>query len=198
MATYYELAVVIPVFNEEKNIVDLITDWQAAVQAIPVRHRFIIINDGSRDNSLPILQTIAASAPEIEIHTQANAGHGPAILNGYRRALDTEWIFQIDSDHQHDPAVFATLWKNRNDFDFLLGERKEKNATLARKTVSFISTTIVWLLYGNRVNDVNSPYRLMRSASLKEALVLIPAGSFAPNILLTGWFVFFKKRIFTT
>lgn len=197
MATDYELAVVIPVFNEEKNIGELLRDWQATLQAIPVRYRFIIINDGSTDNSLPILQSIAGQTPELEIHTQPNAGHGPAILNGYRRALDCEWIFQIDSDHQHDPAVFATLWKNRNEFDFLLGERKEKNATPARKTVSFVSTGIVRLLYGNRVKDVNSPYRLMRRTLLKPAMSGVPGNSFAPNILLTAWFVFFKVRIFT-
>ena len=207
MATDYELAVVIPVFNEEKNIRELLKDWQATLQGIPTR--FIIINDGSTDNSLPILQSIAGQMPELEIHTQPNAGHGPAILAGYKKALGdparnpagppgAEWIFQIDSDHQHDPAVFATLWKNRHEFDFLLGERIQKNASLPRKWVSYSSTLIVRLLYGNRVKDVNSPYRLMRRALLKGAMAGIPPDSFAPNILLTAWFVFFKVKIFTT
>jgi len=198
MATYYELAVVIPVFNEEKNVGELLKDWQATLQAIPVSYRFIIINDGSTDNSLPILQSIAGQIPQLEIHTQPNAGHGPAILAGYHHALYAEWIFQIDSDHQHDPAVFATLWKNRHEFDFLLGERIQKNASLPRKWVSYSSTLMVRLLYGNRVKDVNSPYRLMRRALLKPAMAGIPPGSFAPNILLTAWFVFFKVKIFTT
>lgn len=197
MAADYELTVVIPLFNEENNIGELLKDWQATLQPLHVPHRFMIINDGSTDNSLPILQSIAGQMPELEIHTQPNAGHGPAILAGYRLALDTEWIFQIDSDHQHDPAVFATLWKNRNQYDFLLGERTEKNATPARKTVSAVSTATVRLLYGNKVKDVNSPYRLMRSDVVKEALPHIPGNSFAPNILLTGWFLFSKKRIFT-
>ena len=282
MAADFELSVVIPVFNEEKNIGELLKDWQLTLQAIPVRYRFIIINDGSTDNSLPILQSIAGQMspqstaqpmtagsiatqhgsetnyplsgteqspsatqqqrsgithppsttgqelsaseqqsseitpttgngsatvqhrpetgpqPPIIIHTQTNAGHGPSILAGYQLALDTDWIFQIDSDHQHDPATFATLWENRNRFDFLLGERKEKNATFSRKCVSFISWFIVRLLYGKKVKDVNSPYRLMRSSELKEVLNFIPAGAFAPNILLTAWFVYFEARIFTT
>ena len=142
-------------------------------------------------------QSVIGHQPAISIHTQTNAGHGPSILAGYRRALDTEWIFQIDSDHQHDPAAFAILWKNRDKFDFLLGERKEKNATLSRKGISLLSRLIVRLLYGKRVKDVNSPYRLMRSSELKEALKFIPDDSFAPNILLTAWFVYFQTRIFT-
>jgi glycosyltransferase involved in cell wall biosynthesis len=208
----YELSVVIPVFNEEKNIGELLKDWQLTLQAIPIRYRFIIINDGSTDNSLPILQSIARQMtstaehrqsdtnlqPPITIHTQSNAGHGPSILAGYKLALDTDWVFQIDSDHQHDPAAFAILWENRNKFDFLLGERKEKNATLPRKWISFSSWLIVRLLYGKRIKDVNSPYRLIRSSELKEILTFIPAKAFAPNILLTAWFVYFETRVFTT
>jgi glycosyltransferase involved in cell wall biosynthesis len=206
----YELTVVIPVFNEEKNIGALLHDWQDAFRSIPVRCRFMIIDDGSTDNSLSILQSMTGQMPEIEVHTQPNAGHGPAILAGYRLALGTEWIFQIDSDHQHDPAVFATLWKNRNEYDFLLGERIQKNASLPRKAVSFVSTLIVRLFYerrsksdsghsslSNKVKDVNSPYRLMHRALLKPAMSGISGNSFAPNVLLTAWFVFFKVRILT-
>lgn len=211
----YELAVVVPVFNEEKNIGELLLDWQNLFRSIPVRHRFLIVDDGSTDNSLSILQSLSTRIPGIEIHTQTNAGHGPAILAGYKKALGmdhsiieeitavsgrptAEWIFQIDSDHQHDPSVFATLWKNRHEFDFLLGERTDKNASLARKFVSLVSKLIVRLFYGARVKDVNSPYRLMRSSGLKEVLPRIPRNTFAPNILLTAWFVFFQARIFTT
>jgi dolichol-phosphate mannosyltransferase len=209
MAAEYkaELAVVIPVFNEEKTLVELLEDWQSAFRSIPVRYRFIIINDGSTDNSGAILQSMTERMPDIEFHTQANAGHGPAILAGYKMALGTdhngqpgcpEWIFQIDSDHQHDPAAFALLWDKRKDYDFLLGERNQKNATLPRKGVSLLSTGVVRLLAGTGVKDVNSPYRLMRSSKLNEALKLVPGNSFAPNILLTSWFVFSKSRIFTT
>ena len=193
----YELTVVIPVFNEEKNIGELLRDWQKVFRTIPVRCRFLIIDDGSTDNSLSILQSMTGQIPDIEIHTQPNAGHGPAILAGYRLALDSEWIFQIDSDHQHDPAVFTTLWENRNEYDFLLGERIETNASLPRKWISLLSTLVVRLLYKDKkVKDVNSPYRLMRRALLKPAMSRIPGNSFAPNVLLTAWFVFFKVRIF--
>lgn len=215
MATDYELSIVIPVFNEERNIGELLKDWQLTFQTIPIRHRFIIINDGSTDNSLSILQSIAGQMPGISLYTQTNAGHGPAILTGYKMALGitqpdqpgasnphgvpatSDWIFQIDADHQHDPSLFPVLWQHRHEYDLLLGERKEKKATLARKWVSAASTGIVRLLYGSRVKDVNSPYRLMRSTCLKDAIPLIPRDSFAPNVLLTGWFVFFRSKIFT-
>src|SRR4029077_19568323 len=129
MTAYAELAVVIPLFNEEKNIASLIKDWNEVFTNRKINYEFIIINDGSTDNSLTLLESTASAIPglKLTIHNQKNQGHGNAILNGYKIALRSEWIFQLDSDHQLDTSAFNTLWDNRNDYDFLLGERKKKN-----------------------------------------------------------------------
>jgi len=192
------LAVVIPVYNEEKNIAALLQDWQPVFRNTGVPHRVILIDDGSKDNSLSLLQRLRENDPSLDVHTQPNAGHGPAILKGYRMALDAEWVFQIDSDHQLDTAAFGELWNNRQDYDFLLARRIEKNASPGRRRISGVSAMLVRLLYGRGVEDVNSPYRLMRNQWLQEALEKIPERSFAPNVLITSWFVLKKSRIFTT
>ena len=192
------LAIVIPVYNEEASLVALLQDWQTVFDATREPYKIILIDDGSKDKSLQLLKTLGEKNPALDLHTQTNAGHGPAILKGYRLALSAEWVFQIDSDHQLDPAAFATLWKNRDGFDLLLGERTEKNATFLRQCVSTVSKGIVRLFYGKGVRDVNTPYRLMRASQLAQALERIPGDSFAPNVLLTAWFISEKRRIFTT
>jgi glycosyltransferase involved in cell wall biosynthesis len=192
------LSVVIPVYNEEKNITALLRDWQPVFRDTGVSHRVILIDDGSKDGSLPLLKHMQESDPTLEVHTQANAGHGPAILKGYQRALDAEWVFQIDSDHQVDMAAFNLLWANREGYDLLLAQRLEKNASSGRRIVSAFSFLAVRLLYGKGVRDVNVPYRLMRGDKLRAALEVVPEGSFAPNILITAWFIRRKSRIFTT
>ncbi|HET6254200.1 MAG TPA: glycosyltransferase family 2 protein [Puia sp.] len=201
------LAVVIPVFNEQENLAPLLNDWLPVFRQATAHYRIILVDDGSTDQSLPVLREMQRHEPSIEVITQANAGHGPAILRGYRMAVrlpgpgpansDAEWVFQIDSDHQLDPAAFRELWDNRDRYDLLLAERVDKNASAGRRLISGISRCIVHGLYGPIVDDVNSPYRLMRSARLSEALLKIPARSFAPNILITAWFVRRKRRIFT-
>jgi len=192
------LAVIIPVYNEEESLPALLKDWQAVFNATGATYRIILIDDGSKDNSLRLLQTLQANDPTLDVHTQVNAGHGAAILKGYRLADNAEWVFQIDSDHQLDTAAFPRLWENRDRYDLLLAERTEKNATFSRQCVSGFSSGIVHLFYGSGAKDVNSPYRLMRGSQLKQALEKIPGGSFAPNVLLTGWFIAKKKHIFTT
>jgi dolichol-phosphate mannosyltransferase len=192
------LAVVIPVYNEEGNITSLLRDWQPVFRNTGVPHRIILIDDGSKDNSLSLLKALQESDPALEVHTQTNAGHGSAILKGYRLSAGAEWIFQIDSDHQVDTIAFSLLWSSRDRYDLLLAQRLEKNASPGRQIISAFSSFIVGLLYGKGIRDVNTPYRLMRGSKLRQALENVPEESFAPNILITAWFVQGKNRIFTT
>jgi len=192
------LVIVIPVYNEEKQLPGLLRDWLPLFKATALSYKVILIDDGSKDNSLSLLKTLQANDPALSVHSQPNAGHGAAILNGYRMAGEAEWVFQIDSDHQFEPAAFRQLWDQREGYDLLLAERKEKNASLPRQCISAVSKGIVYAFYGRRIRDANSPYRLMRGQFLKEALKKIPENSFAPNILLSAWFLAKKSRIFTT
>jgi len=200
MDSAIQLAVVIPVYNEAENLSGLLTDWRPVFRSTGVPYKVILIDDGSKDNSLDMLRMLAAGDPTLEVHTQSNAGHGPAILKGYGRALEAgaEWIFQIDSDHQLTTGTFSLLWACRQEYDLLVAQRQEMNATGGRQRISGISRGMIRLLFGATVSDVNSPYRLMRAAPMRQALGNIPADSFAPNILLTAWFVRKKSRIFTT
>ncbi|MBS1606950.1 MAG: glycosyltransferase family 2 protein [Bacteroidetes bacterium] len=191
------LAVVIPVYNEEKNLGGLLRDWQAVLDGIGADYTIFLIDDGSKDGSLRVLKEMQQENARLNIHTQPNAGHGPAILCGYRLAAAADWVFQIDSDHQLDTSAFADLWAHREKYDLLVAERTDKNATAGRRRISAVSHLIVQVLFGSAIRDVNCPYRLMRGCELRTALGKVPPDSFAPNVLLSAWFVLKKRRIFT-
>ncbi|HLX67015.1 MAG TPA: glycosyltransferase, partial [Puia sp.] len=78
------LAVVVPVYNEQENVMLLLRDWQPLFEGTAVPYQVIFIDDGSTDNSLRLLEQVSNSS--IEVVSQANAGHGPAILRGYHLA----------------------------------------------------------------------------------------------------------------
>lgn len=198
-----ELAIVIPVYNEAQNLPALLRDWQPVFKATGVPYRIFLIDDGSTDGSLSLLRSMQQTNPTLSVHTQKNAGHGPAILKGYHLATAAspshpQWVFQIDSDHQLDTAPFPELWNKRHAYDFLLAQRSGKNASAGRRIISNTLRVMVRSLYGKGVADVNCPYRLLRAETLKKALEKIPSGSFAPNVLITAWFILKKKKIFTT
>jgi len=177
------LAVVIPVYNEEANLKGLLEDWEPIFRNLAIPYRLIFVNDGSTDGSADVLRQIQEDNHSVIVVTQPNSGHGAATLRGYRMALEATWIFQIDGDHQLDPGAFSELWTNRGQYDLLLAERRDKNATLPRRLLSMLTATLVRLLYGGGVRDVNVPYRLMRSNLLREALTVVPDGSFAPEMV---------------
>lgn len=192
------LAIVIPVFNEEKNIAALVDDLYTLLKNKNILHHFFIINDGSTDKSLTILETLSFSIPGITIITQKNRGHGPSLLEGYKAALLFDWVFQLDSDYQYELSAFDELWKNKDPYDLLIAERKQRNASLARDIATAVSRVMVKYLYGKGVKDINAPYRLMRTTKLGLVFPLLKPNSFAPNILITAWFLKNSLPVFTT
>lgn len=185
-----------PVYNEEGAIKTVLDKWIKELNSLKIDYELHVYNDGSTDNTLSILNNVARKNSKLKIHDKKNSGHGPTILLGYRENVASEWIFQVDSDDEMGPEQFNNLWKNRGQYDFLIGCRDGRNSPLPRKIVSLIAKTTVQLFYGRGVSDVNSPYRLMKSEKFKDLFSLIPDDTFAPNLIISGYACKKKMNIF--
>ncbi|MGD9580305.1 MAG: glycosyltransferase family 2 protein [Vampirovibrionia bacterium] len=181
-----ELNVVIPVYNEQGAINVVLDKWVEEFNRLQVNFNIHVYNDGSKDNTLSILQEYASGNNKVVVHDKLNSGHGSTILQGYRENINSEWLFQIDSDDEMSPESFEKLWIKRNEYDFLIGSRTERNNPLSRKLITMFSRLTVWGLYGKAVKDVNSPYRLMKTSAFKDYYSLIPPDTFAPNVIISG------------
>ena len=183
------LAIVMPVYNEEAVIGTVLEKWANTLDNLGIDYQLHPYNDGSKDNSLSQMELVAKRHPgRIQPHDKPNSGHGPTILRGYREAAANgfDWIFQIDSDDEMGPEHFDDLWKERANFDFLVGYRDGRVQALPRKIVSATSRMTVKLFYGKSIWDVNTPYRLMRVAAFSEIYNMIPENTFAPNVIISG------------
>ena len=191
------LAVVIPVYNEEKAIDLLLQQWLKELRSLNIDFKIHAYDDGSRDTSLQLLKKWEKRTSEVVVHTHANKGHGPTILGGYRDNVDADWIFQIDSDNEISVDHFKTLWTQRDGRDFLVGARMYRNQSMIRKTVSFVSRLLVHTLsQTSKIQDVNSPYRLMRVQKFKGIFSCIPKNTFAPNLLVSMMALLGNLRVF--
>ena len=191
----YQLALVMPVYNEQECIVDVVESWKGAFARLDIDFLMIVLNDGSRDGTQQALCAFDAD-DRIEVVHKANSGHGPTILEGYRRAVEAaDWVFQCDSDDEMKPDSFSTLWEKRDDFDVLFGIRSGRQQNAARALISTVSRLTVSLLFGSGVEDVNTPYRLIRAPILKQIIEQIPADTFAPNVIISGALARGKRRI---
>jgi glycosyltransferase involved in cell wall biosynthesis len=192
-----ELSVVMPVYNEVEAIESVVAEWLAMLDAASIDYELRIYDDGSRDGTAEVVQRLAASNPRIVAATQRNRGHGPTLMRGYAEARG-EWVFQTDSDGEIEAVSFPRLWAARDRYDFLVGERQGRRPPLHRKLLTAGSQAVVALFFGRAVVDVNSPYRLMRSAWLRRVLPLMPMDAAVPNIILTGLAAKTNARVFAT
>ncbi|HET9317531.1 MAG TPA: glycosyltransferase family 2 protein [Vicinamibacteria bacterium] len=180
-----QLTVVIPAYNEQDAITGVLAEWALELERLGVDYRLAVYDDGSRDGTPGVLSALAERDPRVEVVRQPNRGHGPTILRGYREAR-SPWVMQVDSDGEMAAAHFGALWHEREGYDFLVGDRRDRESVLVRRIVSAGSRAAVHLLLGRGLRDVNSPYRLLRRAALAPLLELVPEDAFAPNTLRSG------------
>ena len=183
------LVVVIPVYNEQDCIEEVLTSWGTFLGGYlkDTSFKIVVVNDGSKDNTPKILDSIKEKYPYLHIVHQKNGGHGEAVLNGYAEALkfDPDWVFQVDSDNQFLPEDFPKLWEQRSKSNFLLGYRKKRYDEFNRLVITRIVRVVIFVMYGVLVHDSNIPYRLIKGSYLPLLLRDLPGRPFAPNIFLT-------------
>jgi glycosyltransferase involved in cell wall biosynthesis len=184
-----------PVYNEGECIASVVRDWLDVLTASVADFRLLVLNDGSTDTTGSRLDAFRGE-PRVERVDKPNEGHGPTILRGYRRSVgEADWVFQVDADNEIPASAFPSLWRGREEYDFVFGRRTGRRGPVARRLLSAGSRRLVRLLAGSGVDDVNVPFRLMRSAALAGLLDRIPRGTFAPNVAIAGLAVKLAYRV---
>ena len=183
------LVVVMPIYNEAANIAQVLQEWFDVFGKLGLTFQFLLVNDGSKDNTLEILKQLEAKWPEqLVVIDKPNSGHGRSCRLGYDAAVSSphvEWVLQIDSDGQCDPAYFQEFWSQREVSDCVFGQRVHRDDGAARALTSKFCKFGATRLGGRDLVDPNVPYRLIRRDTLAAALKRIPAGFDIHNVALT-------------
>lgn len=190
------LYIVIPAYNEQDTIADVVQEWHEVVTLTGEESRLVVINDGSKDSTSEKLHKLEGTLKQLIVLDKANGGHGSTVMYGYRDALENNatYIFQTDSDGQTLPSEFWQFWKARSDYDVQFGFRKVRQDGLARWIVTKTLRLVVFAQFHVWVTDANTPYRLMTATSLKPILDRIPNQYNLPNVLMSVMYVKQKQR----
>lgn len=190
-----KLYIVIPAYNEEKNIEKVVKDWYPIVEQYHGEglSRLVVIDDGSRDDTYAILTRCASEKPLLIPITKENSGHGATVLYGYHYALEhgADYVFQTDSDGQTQAEEFYQFWESRNKYDMVIGLRDKRQDGISRIFVTKVLKAVIKLCFGVSVPDANTPYRLMSGESLEKVLQSVPENFNLSNVLVT---VIYTKR----
>lgn len=190
-----KLYIIIPAYNEEKNIKSVIEEWYPVVETIGNGSKIVIIDDGSKDNTYKVMTEMAESRPMLEAKSKPNSGHGATILWGYHYALGqgADYVFQTDSDGQTKASEFAAFWELRKQYAMVIGHRRHREDGKSRVFVTKVLKLVIYLCFGVHVVDANTPFRLMQAEALRENIVLVPEDFFLTNVLISV--IYTKKKL---
>lgn len=192
-----KLYIIIPAYNEEANIELVAREWHEVVAGIGQDSRLVIINDGSKDQTYEKLCALQAELPQLLPVTKENGGHGATVLYGYFYALEhgADYIFQTDSDGQTLASEFQGFWEQRNEKKVLIGYRNHREDGISRIFVTKVLKIVLFLIFGIRVTDANTPYRLMPKELLQKYIVKVPENFNLSNVMLTVLFLRGKENV---
>ena len=147
-----DLSVVVPIYFEEDNIKPLYTVITAALDPTGLQYEIICVDDGSGDNSFPLLKELAAADQRLRvIRFRRNFGQTAAMAAGFEAARGAV-IVPMDGDLQNDPADIPLLLEKINEgYDVVSGWRKDRQDTfINRKLPSMIANGLI-----SRLTDVH-------------------------------------------
>ena len=192
-----KLIIIAPAYNEKENIEELVRQWHPIVEDKEEGSLLVVINDGSTDDTLKILESLKEKYSRLGVIDKKNGGHGPAVYCGYKYAVDNgaDYVFHTDSDLQTDPSEFKDFWDKREDYDAIFGFRRSRGDGFGRAVVEKVVCILLKLFFGVSVPDANAPFRLYKAESLKGYLEMIEPDYALPNIILTAFYKYNKNKI---
>ena len=142
-------SVVVPVYNEEKNLPELLRRLTAVMEAAGNPYELVFVDDGSRDGSLAVLKEAAAARPDrIRVLELArNFGQHQAILAAFEN-VSGDVVVTLDADLQNPPEEIPKLLaKIAEGYDVVGGVRQDRQDSFLRRAASGLvnRVTVVWL-----------------------------------------------------
>jgi dolichol-phosphate mannosyltransferase len=162
--------VVLPVHNEGASIAATLREFHATAagrDGIPIR--FVICEDGSSDDTVPVLEALSKELPIKLISDPERKGYSRAVIDGLR-ATESDWIVCIDSDGQCDPSDFRRLLEASAGQDMVIGYRNPRSDTRMRKLMSGAFGFVYRRFFDVRLRDPSCPYVLINRSSLAKLL----------------------------
>jgi glycosyltransferase involved in cell wall biosynthesis len=169
------VSVIAPVFNEEAVIDEFVARLRAVVDGMRDRYEFeiILVDDGSRDGSLPRLKGLAAQEPRLRIlELRRNYGQTAALQAGFDAARG-EILLSLDSDLQHFPEDIPQFLDTlETGYEVVCGWRRERAEGIVRRWPSRAANVLLRALSGLAIHDFGTTFRAYRAELVKELRLL--------------------------
>lgn len=164
-----KVLLIIPAYNEQENILEVCKK----IEKSNINLDYVVINDGSTDNTLNVLQENNLN----HINLLHNLGIGGAVQTGYKYALQNNYdiAIQFDGDGQHDVNYIQTICEPiiNGQADFCIGSRyidkhtSEFKSTWIRRFGKSIISALIKLFWKQKITDPTSGFRAANKKVIK-------------------------------
>ncbi len=182
------LSIIVPAFNEEKNVPRMVEEITAAVDRLKISYEVIFIDDGSRDGTFAALKEAHGTDPRIKvIRFRKNFGQTAALSAGFDYALG-EIIVTIDADLENDPNDIGLLLEKIGEgYDLVSGWRKDrwKKHFFSRRLPSLTANWLISRITKVRLRDYGCTLKAFRRDVIKNIKLYGEMHRFIPAIAAT-------------
>ena len=158
-----------PCYNDALSIGKMVRDVRESLVEAVSDFEIIVVNDGSSDNSLQVLQELQKEVSELRIvNHEVNRGYGGALLSGIA-ASTKQWVFYTDGDAQYDAReISRCIDAVTESSDIIQGFKIGRGDPFHRRLIGRVYHHSVRLLFRLPVRDTDCDFRLMRKSILDK------------------------------
>lgn len=175
-----DIALVLPAYNEEKDLPALLSRIQETLTGQPFQYHVIVVDDGSADRTAAVAEQFAKQMPIVLVRHGVNRGLGCAIQTGLREAVKYgDLIVTMDADNSHDPIYISEMVKHMdaNDTSFVIASRFQKGSIV--KGVPLLRQAMSWGCYlfmksivpYRQVRDYSTGFRGYRASTIQRLML---------------------------
>jgi undecaprenyl-phosphate 4-deoxy-4-formamido-L-arabinose transferase len=175
-------SVVIPIYNEEANLPELMERTLKACRAVSVPFEIILVCDGSHDRSPELIAAAADANPGeiVGVFLNRNYGQHAAVFAGFERAAG-DVVISLDGDLQNPPEEIGKLFAKMSEgYDVVAGVRVPRCDTVFRRFFSYLTNLITAKVTGVKMHDYGCMLRAYSSRVVKAMLECTERSTFIP------------------
>lgn len=181
--TYRKLSVIVPVFNENNTVVEILRRMRAV--KLPIDREIVVVDDGSTDGTRKVLPTLGDSSVHVIMHDD-NQGKGAAIRTALQHATGDLVLIQ-DADLEYDPEdwpkLLAPVLKGRTRVVYgsrFTGERR--NMLILHWIGNRFLSLVTNVLYNTTLSDMETCYKLIDRSVLSQFEIKSNRFEFEPEV----------------
>jgi glycosyltransferase involved in cell wall biosynthesis len=183
-----DISIIIPVFNEERNVIYLADEIQQVMTHTKWSWECIWVDDGSRDNtSLELIHISEKYSQHHYIMLDSNYGQSAALFVGFKNAHG-RIIVTLDGDGQNDPRDIPLIIKflERHNADMVNGWRRDRKDPFIKKISSRIANAFRNWITNENITDVGCSMRAFKKECIGRLFLFKGMHRFLPTLVKYG------------